>query len=163
MERDALLAIWVALAEANVEYAVVGGIAMNLHGLVRATEDVDLFVRPDPANIERLRRALHNLYDDPSIDGIRSEDLAGAYPAIRYVPPGDAPPIDLLARLGTAFGYADLAIQTHRVGNVPVRVATPATLYAMKHDTVRARDRDDAERLQQAFGLTSSGAEAEDS
>lgn len=162
MDRNDLLAIWAALAEAGVEYAVVGGIAVNLHGLVRATEDVDLFVRPDPENIERLRRALHSLYDDASIDEIRSEDLAGPYPAIRYVPPGDASPIDLLARLGTAFGYADLEIQTYRVGNIPVRVATPATLYLMKHDTVRVRDREDAARLQQAFGLDSSDAAGED-
>ena len=34
------------------------GMALNIHGLVRATEDVDLFVRPDRENIERLRTAV---------------------------------------------------------------------------------------------------------
>jgi hypothetical protein len=36
-------------------------------------------------------------------------------------------------------------------------VVTPATLYRMKRDTVRLRDRDDAQRLAQAFDLTTDG------
>lgn len=46
-----------SLNEAGVEYVVVGGVAVNVHGLVRATEDLDLFVKPDAENIARLRRA----------------------------------------------------------------------------------------------------------
>jgi hypothetical protein len=41
---------------------------LNLHGLARSTEDLDIFVEPDAGNIERLRLALHDAIDDPDID-----------------------------------------------------------------------------------------------
>ena len=44
-----------ALAEEHVDYVLIGAVAMMAHGLVRATEDLDFFVRPDPDNIGRLR------------------------------------------------------------------------------------------------------------
>jgi hypothetical protein len=40
---------------------------------------------------------------------------------------------------------------------VIITVATPATLYRMKRDTTRLRDRDDALRLARAFGLAGAG------
>jgi len=45
MEPDKLFSLLQALDEQRVDY-VFGGMALNIHGLVRATEDVDLFVRP---------------------------------------------------------------------------------------------------------------------
>lgn len=162
MDRDVLRELWSALAHAGVEYVTVGGVALNLHGLVRATEDVDLFVLPDPDNVARLRAALRARFEDPSIDDIRAEDLAGDYPVVRYVPPGGAAPIDIVSRLGSAFAYQDIDAETMDVDGVEVRVATPHSLYAMKRDTMRPRDRDDAERLREAFGLGGEGADAGD-
>lgn len=153
MERDDLVRLFAALATEDVAYVLVGGLAMNLHGVVRATEDVDLFVRSDAENVEGLRRALHRLYDDPDVAGIRAEDLAGEYPVVRYVPPQGGPVLDLIARLGDRFAYDDLRSEDRDFGGVPVRLATPATLYAMKHDTVRPVDRADAERLRAAFDV----------
>ncbi len=57
---------------------------MAAHGLDRATRALDLFVAPDPDNIERLRSALRSVFDDPEIELITSEDLAGDYPAVQY-------------------------------------------------------------------------------
>ncbi|MFO0757957.1 MAG: hypothetical protein U0359_15785 [Byssovorax sp.] len=39
-----------ALSEAKVEYLIVGGYAYGVHGEPRATKDLDLLVRPTPAN-----------------------------------------------------------------------------------------------------------------
>jgi hypothetical protein len=64
--------------------------------------------------------------------------------------------IDILARLGEAFRYADLECEVLRVEGVTVRVATPRTLYRMKKDTVRPQDRLDAEVLKERFGLKDS-------
>ncbi|MFN2323301.1 MAG: nucleotidyl transferase AbiEii/AbiGii toxin family protein [Trueperaceae bacterium] len=153
MERDDLMRLFAALAAENVAYVLVGGVAMNLHGVVRATEDVDLFVQPDAENVAGVRRALRRLYADPDVDGIRAEDLAGDYPVVRYVPPEGRPVLDLIARLGDRFVFGDLNSEVRDLGGVPVRLATPATLYAMKHDTVRPVDRADAERLRDAFGV----------
>lgn len=41
-----------ALEKQKVRYAVFGGAALNLHGLARFTDDLDLFVEPDAENIE---------------------------------------------------------------------------------------------------------------
>ena len=46
------------LNAAGVEFLVVGGHAVAFHGRPRLTEDLDLFVRPDLANGERIMRAL---------------------------------------------------------------------------------------------------------
>lgn len=61
--------------------------------------------------------------------------------------------VDLLTRLGDAVHYEDLQFESKDVEGVTVRVATPATLYWMKRDTVRPQDALDAEALRQAFDL----------
>lgn len=136
-----------------MEYVLIGGIAMNVHGLVRATEGVDLMLDPSEANLERLRIALSSIYHDPDIALLVASDLTGDYPVVRYVPPDDGPPVDLIARLGNAMAYEDLEWQVVEVGGVGVRVATPASLHAMKHGTLRPRDIDDARRLARAFDV----------
>lgn len=42
----------------GVEYLVVGGHAVAAHGHVRATKDLEVWVRPDLANGDRVLRAL---------------------------------------------------------------------------------------------------------
>jgi hypothetical protein len=153
MKWEAVMRVLAALEEAQVDYVVIGGVAVNFHGIVRATEDLDVFVKPDAANVARLRTALHSVYDDPSIDEITAADLCGEYPAVRYVPPGDGPPMDILTRLGERFRFVDLERERYDVDGQPVSVATPATLYQMKCSTVRPLDHADAARLAEAFGL----------
>jgi hypothetical protein len=149
---DALKVIG-SLNEADVDYVVVGGVALNVHGLVRATEDLDVFVRPAPENIERLRRALKSVWADPEIDQITAEDLCGDYPAVRYGPPEGTLYLDILTRLGEATLFSDLEVEVKEIEGVPVRVATPQSLYRMKKDTVRPIDRADALALRAAFNL----------
>ena len=142
-----------ALHAEEVAYKVVGAVALNLHGLARATEDLDLFVDPGEENVARLRRALHRVFDDASIDEIEAADLAGDYPVIQYVPPTEGFHVDLLVRLGEAFGYDDIETDRIDVEGVPVPVASARMLYRMKHATVRPQDRADAARLKQKFRL----------
>lgn len=152
MEPETIRALFAALRDENVEYVLVGGLAMDVLGIGRFTEDIDLFVRPTPANVDRLRRALRRVWQDPSIDDITAADLAGDYPAVQYVAP-DGTPIDILARLGEAFAFADIEASVHTYGDVDVKVATPTTLYRMKRDTVRLRDKADAQVLKEKFDL----------
>ncbi len=151
-DEQRLLAIFRALAKEGVEYAVVGAVALGLHGLARATADLDLFLRPDADNVERLKAALRAVIEDPSIDEISAEDLCGAYPAVRYVPP-DGFGVDLLTRLGDAFSYEELDIEERDYEGVPVKVVTARTLWRMKRDTSRPTDRFDAEVLADRFGF----------
>jgi hypothetical protein len=134
-------------------YVLIGGAALNLHGLVRATEDADVCVRPTADNVERIRQALRSLYGDPSIDEIRAEDLSGEYPAVRYYPPTGSFFIDILARLGEFARYEDIEWQEIEVEGVRIRLATPAALYWLKRGTLRPVDQADAAALREKFGL----------
>lgn len=153
MDVEKLLALLSEMERRQVDYVLVGGVAMGLHGLVRATEDVDFFVRPDPDNVRRLKDALRAIWDDPDIDQIKAGDLSGEYATIRYGPPGESFAVDLLSRLGPAFAFDDLRAETIILEGVPVRLATPETLYRMKRDTARPIDRADAAALREKFGI----------
>jgi len=67
------------LQAANVEYLLIGGYALNAYGVVRATEDLDVFVNPDEANLQRVLYAM---------------DAFGAPPGLTLeaLRPGDTPP-----------------------------------------------------------------------
>jgi hypothetical protein len=61
MDFEDFLRLIRALDQHAVEYVLVGGVALSLHGLVRATEVVDLFVRhaSDSLQDEAGHRAAH--------------------------------------------------------------------------------------------------------
>jgi len=46
------------LQRASVEFVLVGAHALAAHGIARATGDIDIFVRPSPANAVRVVQAL---------------------------------------------------------------------------------------------------------
>lgn len=142
-----------ALEQKGVRYVIFGAVALNLHGLARATRDLDIFIAPDRENVERLKTALKTVFEDPHLDEITAEDLLGDYPAVQYVPPTGSLHLDILTRLGEAFAFDDLESERVELDGLEVSVVTPAMLYRMKKETVRARDRGDAERLREYFGL----------
>lgn len=154
MALDKILGFLRELGNQSVDYVLVGAIGLTVHGIVRATQDVDIFLRPEEGNVLRMRNALKQLFpEDASIDEITAEDLAGEYPAIRYNSPDGSLQIDILARLGNAFSFEDIQFETMTYEGVQVRVATPEMLYRMKKSTVRLQDRADAEVLKEIFGL----------
>jgi len=155
MTIDEAREVLAALAAEGVEFVLIGSMAMAAQGLPRATHDMDFFVSPRKENIEKLKRALRTLFDDPNVDEIDAAELAGDYPAVEYVPPHARFSMDILTRLGEAFRYEDLVAGSEVIllGDLPVRVATPRMLYQMKKDTVRPQDRADAARIRAAFDL----------
>lgn len=152
VDEEQLLAVLRALQKHGVEYAIFGGIALGLHGLARATADLDLFVRPREENIARLKNALGSVFDDPSIDEISAAELCGTYPAVRYWPPTGFG-FDILTRIGDAFAFDTIEVEEKQIEDVTIHVVTPRTLWRMKKDTVRPIDRIDAERLAERFGF----------
>ena len=153
MDFDTTKRVLAALEEQGVRYAVFGAVALNLHGLARFTADLDLFIEPTPENVARLRNALKAVVDDPAIDEISAEDLLGDYPAVQYNPPDATFHIDILTRLGSAYTFADLQVERIALDDITVTVVTPQTLYEMKRDTARLKDKADAHALKQRFGL----------
>ncbi len=149
-----MLRVLRAFEAAGLDYVLIGATAMGLHGVVRATEDVDLFVRATPDNIERLRVAFRAAYPgDPHVDEISTDDLLGEYPALRYYPPSGDLYFDVITRLGDAASYETVDAVVKEIEGIHVRVATPAALYRLKKGTVRPLDRQDAAALRERFGL----------
>jgi hypothetical protein len=95
MDHDAVRRVLAALEREKVQYVVFGAVAVNLLVVPRATEYLDIFVAPDPGNIERLEAALRSVFADPSIEEITAEDLLGEHPAVQYVPPSSRTVHDL--------------------------------------------------------------------
>jgi predicted nucleotidyltransferase len=153
MEMERIQALLRELDQRGVQYILVGAVAMNVLGILRATQDIDLFLPPDKGNLARLKEALRAVWDDPEIEGIREEDLLQEYGVIRYGPPGERLTVDLITHLGEAFRYEDLQAEEIEWRGVKVRVATPETLFRMKKDTLRPQDRADAAQLSEKFGL----------
>jgi hypothetical protein len=153
MDREILRRLVAALELRGVSYAVFGAVALNLHGLVRFTQDLDIFIEPERGNIERLKQALRDAIEDPEIDSISAEDLLGEYPAVQYTPPDGSYHIDILTRLGEAFAFTDLERERVPFDGLTVTVVSPRTLYDMKKGTVRPKDRIDAELRRERFKL----------
>ena len=155
MTLDEAKAVLAALVREDVDFVVIGSMAMAAQGLPRATHDFDLFVSPEIENLQALKRALRDLFDDPNVEQIDPEELAGDYPAVEYSPPHGQYSMDILTRLGEAFTWGDLSGDCDEIelGELVVRVASPRMLYLMKKDTVRPQDRLDAARIRETFEL----------
>lgn len=61
MEFRSVEAIVAGLNAAKVKYLIVGGVAVNAHGYMRTTQDIDLVIGLEPDNIIRGLRALFSL------------------------------------------------------------------------------------------------------
>jgi len=154
MDRDEIMRVLRQFEAAGLEYVLIGATAMGFHDLVRATEDIDLFIRATPENVEKLQVALRAAYDgDPNVNEITPADLLGEYPAIRYYPPTSDLYFDILTRLGEASSFETIDAEIKNIDGTSVRVATPAALYRMKKDTIRLQDRADAAALRERFNL----------
>ena len=127
MDFEILKRVLAALEARGVHYAIIGAVALNLHGLARSTEDLDIFVEPETGNIERLKLALHDAMGDPDIDDITAADL------------------------GDAFAFADLETERLPSEDLLVTAVTPRMLYRMKRGTVRPKDAADAAAIRRRF------------
>lgn len=105
--------------EENVEFLVIGAHALAAHGHVRATLDIDLWVRPTPENAPRLWRALERFRAPLS----KMEIGDFAEPEVLYqigVPPSR---IDIMTNVtGLAFDAAWPNRVTAMFGDVPAPV-----------------------------------------
>lgn len=153
MDADKVFALIEALNREGVSYVLFGALALATHGLVRATEDADFFIDPSESNVDRLKRALRSVWDDPDIDEISATELSGDYPAVNFWPRGEDFGIDFVARLGEAFRFETLESEESTLNGVRVRVVTARQLYEMKRDTVRYKDKIDAEALRRQLKL----------
>lgn len=71
--RSEQVGLFAAFLAAGVEYAVVGGVAVNAHGFIRNTRDLDVFIRPTVENARAAFLALVSL--GAPMTGMDSTDL----------------------------------------------------------------------------------------
>lgn len=108
------------LSDEQCDFVIVGAHALAAHGAPRATGDLDVFVRPDPANAERVFRALVRFGAPVAAHGVSARD---------FVEPGNVyqiglPPnrIDILTELsGVSFDEAARDTIAGHLGAAPVR------------------------------------------
>ena len=74
----------VELCEAKAEFLLVGGWAVILHGHVRATDDMDVFVRPSQENSLRVTSALKAFGAPLAAHGVTDNHFAVAGDAYRF-------------------------------------------------------------------------------
>ena len=67
--QETLRAVAKALEEAGIDYALIGGMALNAHGYRRETVDVDLLVTPE--GLEKFRETFQGLGYVPAHAGSR--------------------------------------------------------------------------------------------
>jgi hypothetical protein len=140
------ISLLAAFAAAKVEYAVVGGMAVIMHGYVRATHDLDLFIRPTEENARAAFGALLAL--GVPLDGLEFADLLDDEENLRFGPEEDH--IDILASIGE-MGFDQ--VWRNRVEKLleglPVPFISKADLIENKRQVGRLRDLADAEELAQ--------------
>jgi len=132
----------------GVDFVVVGGYAIAAHGVIRATDDLDLVVDRGWENASRLGVALKEL-DARDATGAQTPLAAEA-----LVRPEDRlfetslGRIRLLHKVATVPTYSELApAETVEVEGERISVATADQLRAMKTGTGRLKDLVDLEEL----------------
>ena len=126
----------------GVEYVVVGGVAAVLHGAPVTTFDVDTLIKLDPANVERLAKALAALdarYREHAQLRPTQEDLAAGGHLLLMTNSG---PLDVLGFIGSGKRYEDVVAVTTRVsvGDLSIRILRLETLIEEKK--LLGRDKD---------------------
>lgn len=149
------------LVAAEVDFLLIGGVAVGYHGHVRATKDVDVVPASDSANLERLARVLKHL--EAQVEGAEEFDS------------GEIPdPLDptvlalggnwvLLTRLGrldimqwigddALWEKLSPAAIEDEIDGLPIKIVGYDDLVALKEQAARPEDLIDLQRLRQARG-----------
>ncbi|MBI3180652.1 MAG: hypothetical protein HYZ28_00665 [Myxococcales bacterium] len=134
-----------AFSDHRVEHIVVGAHALAAHGHVRATKDLDVWIRPSPENAGRAYRALA-AFGAPLTD-LYEEDLATPGTTFQI---GVAPVrIDILTQVdGVGFEEAWKARVPASFGGIPTAVLSREHLLRNKRACGRLQDLADIERLE---------------
>lgn len=147
------------LVDGEVEFLLIGGVAVGYHGHVRATKDVDVVPDPHPENLKRLTKVLREL--EAQVEG--ADDFeAGELPD-----PLDPSALELggnwvlLTRLGRLdvmqwIGDAPLWSQLlpgaieDQIAGLPVKIVGFEDLVRLKQLAARPEDLADLQRLREA-------------
>lgn len=159
MKLASFEAIVRALNEADIRYLVAGGVAVNAHGYLRYTQDIDLVIALDPANIVRAFESLAKLGYKPQVP-ITAEQFANAELRQQWIREKGMSvlnffsdrhretTVDVFVAEPFDFGREyDNALRGELAPGLSVRFVSIPTLIAMKEAANRPRDLDDIQHL----------------
>ncbi|MFC1810504.1 nucleotidyl transferase AbiEii/AbiGii toxin family protein [Patescibacteria group bacterium] len=144
--------------KAKIKYLVVGGVAVNLHGYVRFTGDLDLLLLLEEKNLEKVEKVMHKLgYSERlpvSVKSLQDEKQVKSWlkeknmRAFSFVPPKDNPlQIDIVIEESLKFDKIVKDKVTKRIDNVSIPVVSIDQLIKMKRRADRQQDITDLEAL----------------
>lgn len=142
------------LVEGHVDFVIIGGVALVLHGSARVTQDLDICYSRERANLERLSQALKPFH--PLLRGAPPNlpftlDARMLQSGLNFTLTVDAGDIDLLGDVPGVGGYeiviADAA--TMEIYGYPVKVMSLAALERAKRAAGRLKDLADLAEIEQ--------------
>jgi len=144
------------LHKADVEFIVVGGVACALNGFVRATEDVDILVRTEPTNVEKLLECLRE-WGQGYAGELSLSDFSLIPGAIRLI---EDYPLDMFTVLAGRT-YDDFLSYT-KTTEQGIRFLGPQALIETKHRTHREKDAIDILALRRILNEETGGEHADE-
>lgn len=131
----------------DVEYLLIGGVAVNLYGYNRGTGDIDIWIGSSISNKKKVISAIDefgyntSVYKEMSIDEITMFSLGSRDQ------PGH---IELTNRIaGIKFDEAYERVEVKEIGGIAMKVIHYNDLIKNKLASARPRDFDDVENLSQ--------------
>jgi hypothetical protein len=159
MKLDSLEQIFCALNAAKVQYLVAGGLAVNAHGYLRYTKDVDFVVQLLPENIKQAFVALENIGYRPTVPVTGQQfsdpkqrqswiDDKGMQVLQLWSDAHRETPIDIFVTEPFPFEEeCQRALKKPLYGDIEVRFVSIPTLIKMKQLANRPQDHIDIENL----------------
>ncbi len=147
------------LREHDVDFLVIGGVAVAAHGYVRATKDVDIIPEPSEASLERLVAALRALDARQEIGDFPLEEMPLQLDVDGLAQGGNWFLATRYGRLGLMQAVEGARSYETLRGRAVVKGGIAYVglddLIAMKHAAGRDLDHIDIRALEEARGATS--------
>ena len=141
----------------KVKYVLVGGLAVNLHGFMRSTADLDILVEMSDANLRKVVSILRNKgyrvkqpVDPMGIADakLRNEWIHGKHmKAFNFYKEDELKEVDIIIDSPVSFKKAKKSAMRVRIGQTLLPVISIDNLIEMKRGTQRSVDKFDIEAL----------------
>lgn len=143
-----ILSFFKNMQQENVSYILVGGFAMAFHGHIRATHDLNIWLKDSPQNIDKFKRVL-KAHGVKGLDEMRSFEMVPGFTQFQVGDSGFVvEPFKSLKTLSEYdFDAAYLRAQDGSFGDIHFKVIHAADLLREKEAVNRPKDQGDIEFL----------------
>jgi len=156
--------VFKAFYQEKVKYLVVGGLAVNLHGVPRITYDIDIVISTDKDNVLSLNKTLKNLGYIPLLP-VNPDELADEKRRKDWIEKHNmkafsfhhksqnSQVVDIVLDHPLDFTKAFKRSAIKKVDDIEIYVASINDMISMKKVSTRPKDLSDMEMLKEAKEL----------